>query len=114
MAGLILRAEDFASPVQWRWLLTEEDTGRRLDSVAGEFEACTDLYRFLRRNAVPDRRTGSEAEIVARAGAYRAEAAGGSSFGPDAGAARPRFRHPGQRIGRAGSLYYEMSLPRMR
>lgn len=80
MAGLILRVEDFASPVQWRWLLTEEETGRpladhlvSLDSGASEFEAFTGLYWFLRRYATPDRRTASEAEIVARAGHGRAD-----------------------------------------
>src|SRR5262249_10980010 len=34
----------------------------------------TDLYRYLRHYAVPDRRTESEAEIVTQAGAWAADA----------------------------------------
>jgi hypothetical protein len=68
---------DFEGPLRWRWLLAEEDTGapladHRVDlaGAPGEFEAFADLYRYLRRYAVPDRRTASEAEIAARVGAW--------------------------------------------
>ena len=63
----------------WRWLLTEEDTGRPLADhqvdlagAPGEFGAFADLYRYLRWHAAPDRRLASEAQIVARVGAWAA------------------------------------------
>jgi CHAT domain len=68
---------DFEGPLQWRWLLSEEGSGAPLADhqvdlagAPGEFEAFTDLYRHLRWNAVPDRRTTSETEIAARLGAW--------------------------------------------
>ena len=41
-----------------------------LARAGDEFGAFTDLYGYLRRNAVPDRRTASEAQIMARVGAW--------------------------------------------
>ena len=75
--GLVLGVAEFAGPRRWRWLLTDEDTGQpladhrvSLDGEPGDFEAFTGLCRYLRWNAVPDRRTASEAEILARVGAW--------------------------------------------
>ena len=76
---LRLEVRDFEGPVWWRWLLTEEDTGRPLADhqvdlagAPGEFGAFADLYRYLRWHAAPDRRLASEAQIVARVGAWAA------------------------------------------
>ena len=63
MGRLRLEVRDFGGPLRWRWLLTDEDTGvpradHQVDlaGVPGEFAAFGDLYRYLRWNAVPDRR----------------------------------------------------------
>jgi tetratricopeptide (TPR) repeat protein len=79
MDSLRLEVRDYAGPERWRWLLTEEGTGRAvadhlvdLARAPGEFAAFTDLYRYLRWHAVPDRRATSEAQIVARVGAWAA------------------------------------------
>ena len=62
-------------------MLSEEASGEPLADhqvdLAGapaEFAAFTDLYRYLRWNAVPDRRTASEVEIAGRVGAWAAGA----------------------------------------
>jgi hypothetical protein len=85
---LRLEVRDFGGPLRWRWLLTDEGTGRPLadhqvDLTAppDEFAAFTDLYRYLRWNAVPDRRTASEAEIVTRVGAWAGRAVLGEAVG---------------------------------
>src|SRR5215470_12248755 len=69
----------FEGPLRWRWLLTEAGTGAALADhevdlagAPGEFEAFKDLYRYLRWHAAPDRRAASEAQIVARVGAWAA------------------------------------------
>jgi tetratricopeptide (TPR) repeat protein len=79
---------EFSGPRRWRWLLTEEDTGRPLADhevdlagAGGEYGAFTDLYRHLRWNAVPDRRTASEAQIVARVGAWAGQQVLGQAIG---------------------------------
>ena len=81
MDQLRLEVRDFGGPLQWRWLLSEEGTGAPLADhlvdlagAPGEFAAFTDLYRYLRHYAVPDRRTSSETEIAARVGAWAGEA----------------------------------------
>lgn len=81
MGLLRLEVRDFEGPLRWRWLLSEEGTGAPLADhqvdlagAPGEFAAFTDLYRYLRYYAVPDRRTASEAEIAARVGAWAADA----------------------------------------
>ena len=86
--GLLLRVADFAGPRRWRWLLSDEGTGEpladhevRLDGAADEYVAFADLYRFLRWNAVPDRRAASEAEIVARVGAWAGREVLGGAVG---------------------------------
>jgi hypothetical protein len=80
MSLLRLEVRDFERPLRWRWLLSEEGTGtpladHQVDLVGapGEFAAFTDLYRYLRHYAVPDRRTSSEADIAARVGAWAGE-----------------------------------------
>jgi hypothetical protein len=77
LGQLRLEVRDFESPTRWRWLLADDSSGRvlaghevDLTGAPGEFGAFTDLYRYLRWNAVPDRRTASEAEIAARVGAW--------------------------------------------
>lgn len=77
LMGLVLGVAEFAGPRRWRWLLSDEDTGQpladhqvSLDGEPEDFEAFTGLYRYLRWNAVPDRRVASEAEIVARVGTW--------------------------------------------
>ena len=94
--GLILSAEEFSGPQRWRWLLTEEDTGRPLadhevdlDQAGDEYRAFTDLYRYLRWNAVPDRRTASEAQIVAAVGAWAGREVLGQAIGEAIIAAAP-------------------------
>jgi tetratricopeptide (TPR) repeat protein len=81
MGLLRLEVRDFEGPLRWRWLLCEEGSGAPLADhlvdlagAVGEFEAFTDLYRYLRHYAVPDRRTSSETEIAARVGAWAGEA----------------------------------------
>jgi hypothetical protein len=74
---LVLRICDYTNPSRWRWLLTDGATGQpladyhvALNPQADDYAAFTCLYRYLRWNAVPDRKTVSEAEIVARVGAW--------------------------------------------
>jgi tetratricopeptide (TPR) repeat protein len=88
MGELRLEVREFESLTRWRWLLTEEATGRPLadhpvdlTGPSDEYAAFTDLYRYLRWNAVPDRRTASEAEIVARAGAWAGREVLGEAIG---------------------------------
>ena len=93
---LRLEVRDFAGPLRWRWLLSDEDTGvpladHQVDLAGGpgEFAAFADLYRYLRWNAVPDRRTASEAEIAGRVGAWAGEAVLGRAVGEAIVAAAP-------------------------
>src|ERR1700743_2342808 len=96
MSRLRLEVCDFAGPLQWRWLVSEEDTGAPLADhqvdlagVPDEFTAFTDLYRYLRWNAVPDRRTASETEIAGRVGAWAGDVVLGRAVGEAIGAAAP-------------------------
>jgi hypothetical protein len=75
----VLRLEvlDWAGPTRWRWRLTEADGGAfvadhqvELDAGEWQFEAFTDLHRYLKWNAVPDRRLASEAELAAQVGEW--------------------------------------------
>jgi tetratricopeptide (TPR) repeat protein len=88
LVGLVLSVAEFAGPRRWRWLLADEETGQPLadhqvdlEGEPGEFEAFSSLYRYLRWHAVPDRRTASEAEIVARVGAWAGAAVLGERVG---------------------------------
>ena len=96
MGRLRLEVRDFGESLRWRWLLSDEDTGVPLADhqvdlagVSGEFAAFTDLYRYLRWNAVPDRRAVSEAEIAGRVGAWAGEAVLGRAVGEAIAAAAP-------------------------
>ncbi|MEU0557444.1 hypothetical protein [Dactylosporangium sp. NPDC006015] len=98
MVGLLLRAVDVVGRSRWRWLLTDERSGAALadhpvdfGALAGdrEAEAFRDLYRFLRWNAVPDRRVESEAAWVDRLGQWIGERILGRSVGAAIAAAAP-------------------------
>jgi len=74
VAGLVLEPLEVAGPLRWRWLLRTEE-GEALAShqvalPAGDYEhrGFTDLYRFLRWQADPDRRVVSEAQLTAQVG----------------------------------------------
>jgi hypothetical protein len=74
VAGLVLEPLEVAGPLRWRLLLRTEE-GEALAShqvalPAGDYEhrGFTDLYRFLRWQADPDRRVVSEAQLTAQVG----------------------------------------------
>jgi hypothetical protein len=88
VVGLVLRAVDVAGRWRWRWLLVDAETGAALadhqvdvDPHAVEAAAFDDLYRHLRWQAEPDRRLASEAELVARVGAWAGSAVLGERVG---------------------------------
>jgi hypothetical protein len=96
MDQLRLEVRDFEGPLRWRWLLCQEATGAPLADhqvdlagEPGEIAAFTDLYRYMRHYAVPDRRTASETEIAARVGAWAGEAVLGRAVGEAIVAAAP-------------------------
>ena len=77
MAGLVLSVAGGASASSWRWVLTDAESGNpvadfaaTLDRDAFEHAGFVDLYRFLRWEADPGRRTASEVELVDRVGAW--------------------------------------------
>jgi hypothetical protein len=62
-----LKIVDFVQPTRWRWVLTDDATGALLadqevdlDQTTEEFGAFSDLHRYLRWNAIPDRRTAND------------------------------------------------------
>ncbi|ALG11106.1 hypothetical protein AOZ06_33270 [Kibdelosporangium phytohabitans] len=67
-----LEVLDYAGPTKWRWRLTTStgefvaDHSVSLDETEWQYEAFTDLYRYLKWNAVPDRRVAHEAELTAQ------------------------------------------------
>src|SRR3954453_20920434 len=75
---MVLRLEvlDYEGPSRWRWRLTDAggafvaDHQVNVDAGAWQFEAFTDLERYLRWNAAPDRRLQSEAELTAQVGEW--------------------------------------------
>lgn len=86
--ALMLSVKEYTGPHRWRWLLTDEDTGQALadhrvdlNPRVDEYAAFTDLYRYLRWNAVPDRRIESESEIVTRIGAWAGSEVLGEAIG---------------------------------
>ena len=97
MGGLRLELRDFEGSLRWRWLLSEEggagaplaDHLVDLADGPGEFEAFSDLYRYLRHYAVPDRRTESETQIAGRVGAWAADAVLGRAVCEAIAAAAP-------------------------
>ena len=71
---LRLEAREFAGPTRWRWVLISadglviSDHLVQLDSTSWQFEAFTDLVRYLRWHVAPDGREAEEARIVAELG----------------------------------------------
>jgi tetratricopeptide (TPR) repeat protein len=87
MRQLQLEVRDYEGPLRWRWLLSDESTGAPLADhqvdlagAPGEFAAFTDLYRYLRWNAAPDRRSADEAEIADRVGIWAGSAVLGQAI----------------------------------
>ncbi|SFN88932.1 CHAT domain-containing protein [Geodermatophilus obscurus] len=74
MAGLVLEPLEVAGPTRWRWLLRTEDgeplASHQVAMPEGDFEhgGFTDLYRWLRWQADPQRRVTAEAELTHRVG----------------------------------------------
>jgi tetratricopeptide (TPR) repeat protein len=72
--ALRLEVAELQDADHWRWLLTDPDGGFladhqvELDRRDPEYVAFADLAAFLRRQADPERRLASEAELVARVG----------------------------------------------
>ena len=69
-----LEVSQYAGPLAWRFQLLDA-TGDavaehrvELKSAPWEFEAFTELYGYLRRYAVPDRRLASEQQLVTALG----------------------------------------------
>ncbi|HET9658148.1 MAG TPA: hypothetical protein VFP72_22535 [Kineosporiaceae bacterium] len=86
--GVLVLSAQVTDRWSWRWLLTDPVTGTpladhvvKLDPDAAETQAFADVYRWLRWNAAPDRRLASEAELVARVGAYAGAYALGETIG---------------------------------
>jgi hypothetical protein len=76
MGGWLLEVPEFDGADHWRWRLTDPDGAEvavhqvALDPGTPEYEGFVDLAGHLRRRADPDRRAGSEAELVERVGAW--------------------------------------------
>ena len=87
---LVLQAVDVRGSGRWRWLLTDEDSGKpladhevALDPDAAEVRAFGDVYGYARAYAAPDRRAEDEVRLVAELGAW----AGTTLLGERIGAA---------------------------
>jgi CHAT domain len=85
---LVLRAVDVASAWRWRWLLSDEESGRPLaehavdlDPGSDEVAAFGDLYAYVGEHASPDRWDEDEARIVARAGGWAGRSLLGEAVG---------------------------------
>jgi hypothetical protein len=94
--GLLLQAVDVDGPWRWRWLLTEEETGRPLadhrvdlDPATEQVAALGDLCRYASSHAAPDRRAADEARIVSEAGAWAGRELLGEQVGTAIVAAAP-------------------------
>jgi hypothetical protein len=77
--NLLLSAVNVASPMRWRWLLSDAETGSPmadhqvdLESAADEVARFADLYGYVHAYAAPDRRVTDGARIVAEAAAWAA------------------------------------------
>jgi len=93
---LVLRAVDVASRWQWRWLLSDKESGQpladhvvELDAASDDVVAFGDLYECARWRAAPDRRDEDEARTVARAGAWAGRVLLGERVGAAIVAAGP-------------------------
>ena len=84
MGEFRLEASQFEGLTKWRWSLTAPggaliaDHKVRLDAGCWQFEAFTDLQRYLQWHTAPDKRIDDEARIVAEVGAW----IGAQVFGP--------------------------------
>jgi CHAT domain len=94
--GLLLQAAGFAGPLRWRWLLSDEDSGRSLadhtvdlDPASDDVAALNDLYGYVRWHTEPDRRVPSEAAIVTRTGIWTGRVVLGETIGREIIAASP-------------------------
>jgi hypothetical protein len=94
--GLLLQAVDYASPLRWRWLLSDEETGDPvadhdvdLDPASDEVARFGDLGGYVRSYAAPDRRTEDGARFVAEAGEWAGRELLGESVGAAIMAAAP-------------------------
>jgi tetratricopeptide (TPR) repeat protein len=83
---MLLSAVEVAGRWGWRWLLTDPDSGTaladhtvRLDSAGADTAAFSDVYRWLRWNADPERRLASESGLVAGVGRFVRDSALGAS-----------------------------------
>ncbi|WP_308301137.1 MULTISPECIES: CHAT domain-containing protein [unclassified Crossiella] len=87
MTTWVLRAADLSSHLRWRWLLSDADGHLvadhevDLDPASAEHEAFDDLDGYLRRNAAPDDRVATEAEIVDWLGEWLGVAVLGQAIG---------------------------------
>ncbi|HKN97556.1 MAG TPA: CHAT domain-containing protein [Pseudonocardiaceae bacterium] len=76
---LRLEMVDYAGPTRWRWRLTDAEGKElavhtvELDEGEWQFDAFTDLHRYLRAHAEPERRLIHEAELVVQVGAWIGE-----------------------------------------
>jgi CHAT domain len=93
---LVLRAVDVASEWRWRWLLSDQESGRPLadhavdlDPACDEVAVFGDLYEYVGVHASPDRRDEDEVRIVARAGAWAGRELLGEAVGEAIVAAAP-------------------------
>ena len=75
--GLLLEAVEVNGPLQWRWLLSDEETGNpiadhlvNLDPALDEVARFRDLYGYARSYSAPDRRVVDQSRIVADAGGW--------------------------------------------
>ena len=94
--GLLLQAVDVAGPLRWRWLLTDEDSGKPLadhqvdlDPGSDEVTAFGDLYEYARQHAAPDRREADAARIVADMGEWAGRVLLGEQVGAAIAGAAP-------------------------
>src|SRR5690349_10817836 len=71
-----LQVEDWIGPTRWRWRLSEPADSSvgvvehevLLDPSVWQFEAFTDLYRYLQWNVSPARRREHEAQLLQEVG----------------------------------------------
>jgi hypothetical protein len=90
-----LEVLDYRGPTDWRFRLTHPDGAFAadhrvaLDPRQWEYEAFADLHRYLRANAVPDRRLANEAELLGRVGDWITERVLGPVAAALAAARRP-------------------------
>jgi hypothetical protein len=85
---LVLQAVDVSGPWRWRWLLSDEESGRpvadhgvELDPADDDLAAFGDLYQYVGEHASPDHPAEDEARIVTRAGTWAGRVLLGEAVG---------------------------------